>query len=73
MNRKDGQIVYPDINSPDKKERNLAQVGIIMKFEYKSNNLTIDEIQFSEAIPNWSWELSEDEIKYLNNNTQKRI
>ena len=68
MIRKNGKIVYPEINSYDKTERTMAQLAVIIKNEYKSNDLTYDEIESAESIPGWSWNFSEEEIKFLNNN-----
>ena len=64
--RKNGKIVYPQINSYDKSERTMAKLAVIIKNEYKLNDLTYEEIESAESIPGWSWNFTKEEILFLN-------
>lgn len=73
MIKKNGKIVYPKINSYDKIERTMAQLSLIIKNEYKYSDLTNEEIQTAESIPDWSWDFSKEEIEFLNMKNRNKV
>ena len=55
-------IRFPSKNSKDKKRRELAQWMEGQRQAYKNGTLSPEQIEKLEQIPEWSWELTYDDL-----------